>query len=262
MQYKDYYKILGVDKNASQAEIKKAYRKLAVKYHPDKNPDNPEAEERFKEAAEAYEVLNDDQKRQQYDQFGHEGMRGSGGFGGGAGFGGFDDIFGDSDGDGDADGDADGDLDEEVDADEEADVDAGSFSHLTTVTCTGFAAPGVDADLVEHGHHFPLLAGGTDDVPVILLEGMHPKPPNPPDEPGGQHNPFRGRHLDAAGRGDDRAAGPGAPHHRQGPHDVGLPGSPPGAASARGCGRAAPSRPRSSPPVRPGRRWSRRAGCR
>ncbi|MGB1347374.1 MAG: molecular chaperone DnaJ [Flavobacteriales bacterium] len=84
MAKRDYYETLGVGKSASASEIKKAYRKLALKYHPDKNPDDAAAEERFKEAAEAYEVLSDDTKRQQYDRFGHEGMRGGpGGFGGG-----------------------------------------------------------------------------------------------------------------------------------------------------------------------------------
>lgn len=93
MAKRDYYEVLGVDRKASTAEIKKAYRKLAIKYHPDKNPDNKEAEEKFKEAAEAYAVLSDDQKRQQYDQFGFDGPSGfgSGGFGGG-GFN-MDDIF-------------------------------------------------------------------------------------------------------------------------------------------------------------------------
>lgn len=70
MEYKDYYKILGVDRNASDEEIKKTYRKLALKYHPDKNPDNPEAEARFKEINEAYEVLGDTKKRAKYDQLG------------------------------------------------------------------------------------------------------------------------------------------------------------------------------------------------
>ena len=84
MAKRDYYETLGVSKGASASDIKKAYRKLALKYHPDKNPDDASAEEKFKEAAEAYEVLSDDTKRQQYDRFGHEGMRGGpGGFGGG-----------------------------------------------------------------------------------------------------------------------------------------------------------------------------------
>ncbi|MBP3251795.1 MAG: molecular chaperone DnaJ [Prevotella sp.] len=93
-QKRDYYEVLGVEKNASEDEIKKAYRKIAIKYHPDRNPGDKEAEEKFKEAAEAYNVLHDPQKRQQYDQFGFEGPMGSGGFGG---FGGasmnMDDIF-------------------------------------------------------------------------------------------------------------------------------------------------------------------------
>ena len=86
---RDYYEVLGVSQNASAAEIKTAYRKQAIKYHPDKNPGDKEAEEKFKEAAEAYEVLRDDQKRRIYDQYGHQGLEGSG-F---SGFGGFDDIF-------------------------------------------------------------------------------------------------------------------------------------------------------------------------
>ena len=108
---KDYYEILGVNKNSSNDEIKKAYRKIAIKYHPDKNPDNKSAEDKFKEAAEAYSVLSDNEKRQRYDQFGHAGVNNSPGgagfssnmdindifsafgdiFGGGGGFG---DIFG------------------------------------------------------------------------------------------------------------------------------------------------------------------------
>jgi len=79
----DYYDILGVSKNASAAEIKKAYRKLAIKYHPDKNPDDPKAEAMFKKAAEAYEVLSNPEKKAKYDQFGHSAFDGSGGFGGG-----------------------------------------------------------------------------------------------------------------------------------------------------------------------------------
>lgn len=86
---RDYYEVLGVSKNADEAEIKKAYRKLALKYHPDKNPGDASAEDKFKEAAEAYEVLSDPQKRAQYDRFGHAGM-GSSGFGGGMNM---DDIF-------------------------------------------------------------------------------------------------------------------------------------------------------------------------
>ena len=91
-QKRDYYEVLGVSKGASEQEIKKAYKKMAIKYHPDRNPGNKEAEEKFKEAAEAYDVLHDPQKRQRYDQFGHEGLNGAGGFGGGAGMN-MDDIF-------------------------------------------------------------------------------------------------------------------------------------------------------------------------
>ena len=80
---RDYYEVLGVGKTATADEIKKAYRKKAVQYHPDKNPGDKAAEEKFKEAAEAYEVLSDPQKRQRYDQFGHAGMGGASGFGGG-----------------------------------------------------------------------------------------------------------------------------------------------------------------------------------
>lgn len=91
MAKRDYYEVLGVAKTASDAEIKSAYRKLAIKYHPDKHVDDSEAdkkdaEEKFKEAAEAYEVLSDKDKRARYDQFGHAGMGGAGGFGGGANF--------------------------------------------------------------------------------------------------------------------------------------------------------------------------------
>ena len=92
MAKRDYYEVLGVDKNASEDEIKKAYRKIAIKYHPDRNPGDKNAEEKFKEAAEAYDVLHDANKRQQYDQFGFEGLQGMGGFGGGGGFS-MDDIF-------------------------------------------------------------------------------------------------------------------------------------------------------------------------
>ena len=83
MAKRDYYDVLGVSKSSNADEIKKAYRKKAIKYHPDKNPDNKEAEEKFKEAAEAYEVLSNDDKKQRYDQFGHAGVDGQGGFGGG-----------------------------------------------------------------------------------------------------------------------------------------------------------------------------------
>jgi len=76
---RDYYEILGVPRNATKEEIKKAYRKKALEYHPDRNPGNKEAEEKFKEAAEAYDVLSDDQKRARYDQFGHAGGSGSAG---------------------------------------------------------------------------------------------------------------------------------------------------------------------------------------
>lgn len=82
MAKRDYYEVLGVSKSASPEEIKKAYRKLALKYHPDKNPDDKAAEEKFKEAAEAYDVLSSPEKKQRYDQFGHSGMGGAGGFSG------------------------------------------------------------------------------------------------------------------------------------------------------------------------------------
>ena len=79
MAKRDYYDVLGIARSANEADIKKAYRKLAIQFHPDKNPDDSSAEEKFKEAAEAYEVLSDNQKRQRYDQFGHAGMGGGGG---------------------------------------------------------------------------------------------------------------------------------------------------------------------------------------
>jgi molecular chaperone DnaJ len=98
MAKRDYYDILGVPKGSSAEDVKKAYRKLAIKYHPDKNPDDPSAEEKFKEAAEAYEILSSPEKRQRYDQYGHQGNQG--GFGGGGSmnmediFSQFGDIFG------------------------------------------------------------------------------------------------------------------------------------------------------------------------
>ncbi|MCR5014403.1 MAG: DnaJ domain-containing protein, partial [Bacteroidales bacterium] len=79
---RDYYEVLGVSKDASPEDLKKAYRKLALKYHPDRNPDNKEAEEKFKEAAEAYEVLSNPDKRARYDRYGHAGLNGMGGAGG------------------------------------------------------------------------------------------------------------------------------------------------------------------------------------
>lgn len=103
MAKRDFYDILGVNRDASEDDIKKAYRKLAMKHHPDRNPDNPKSEEQFKEAKEAYEILSDGQKRAAYDQYGHAGVDPQagmgGGFGGGAGFsdafgGIFDEIFG------------------------------------------------------------------------------------------------------------------------------------------------------------------------
>jgi molecular chaperone DnaJ len=102
---RDYYEVLGVSKDASEAEIKKSYRKLAMKYHPDRNPNDESAEAKFKEVKEAYEVLTNSQKRAAYDQFGHAGVSGVGAEPGGAGFGGFQgfqgfgDIFGDIFGD-------------------------------------------------------------------------------------------------------------------------------------------------------------------
>ena len=93
MSKRDYYEVLGVSKSASADEIKKAYRKLAIKYHPDKNPGDKEAEEKFKEAAEAYEVLSDADKKARYDQFGHAGVGGAAGGGYGGGGMNMDDIF-------------------------------------------------------------------------------------------------------------------------------------------------------------------------
>ena len=117
MSNKDFYEVLGIDRNSSPDEIKKAYRKLAIKYHPDKNPGDEKAEEKFKEISNAFEVLKDEEKRQKYDQFGHDAFQGGGGFsrgvdpfdlfkdvfggggGGGGGFGSiFDDFFGGSSG--------------------------------------------------------------------------------------------------------------------------------------------------------------------
>ncbi|MBI1943340.1 MAG: molecular chaperone DnaJ [Betaproteobacteria bacterium] len=97
MAKRDYYEVLGVNRDASEEDIKKAYRKLAMKWHPDRNPDNPKAEEHFKEAKEAYEVLTDAHKRSAYDQFGHAGVDAGAAAGAGAGFGGagFGDIFSD-----------------------------------------------------------------------------------------------------------------------------------------------------------------------
>ena len=102
MAKRDYYEVLGVNRDASDDEIKKAYRRLAMKYHPDRNPDNPKAEEHFKEVKEAFEVLSDPGKRAAYDQFGHAGVDPTVGAGTSAGFGGFGsfaDAFGDIFGD-------------------------------------------------------------------------------------------------------------------------------------------------------------------
>ena len=97
MAKKDYYEVLGVNRDASEEDIKKSYRKLAMKWHPDRNPDNPKAGGNFKEAKEAYEILSDSQKRASYDQFGHAGVdpTAAAGAGAGAGFGNFADAFGD-----------------------------------------------------------------------------------------------------------------------------------------------------------------------
>ncbi|MDE3011769.1 MAG: DnaJ domain-containing protein, partial [Pseudomonadota bacterium] len=101
MSKRDLYEVLGVNRDAADDEIKKAYKKLAMKHHPDRNPDNPKAELMFKEAKEAYEILSDGEKRAAYDRFGHAGVdpqaaAGAGGFGGGADFAqAFGDIFGD-----------------------------------------------------------------------------------------------------------------------------------------------------------------------
>ncbi len=99
MSKRDYYEVLGVSKGASEQELKKAYRRLAMKYHPDRNPDSAEAEEKFKEAKEAYEILNDPQKRQAYEQFGHAGVDQSQGGGGFHDAESFSDVFGDVFGD-------------------------------------------------------------------------------------------------------------------------------------------------------------------
>ncbi len=99
MSKRDYYEVLGVSKDASAQELKKAYRRVAMKHHPDRNPDNPESEEKFKEASEAYDVLSDPQKKSAYDQYGHAGVEGQAGMGGAEGFGSFSDIFGDVFGD-------------------------------------------------------------------------------------------------------------------------------------------------------------------
>lgn len=99
MSKRDYYEVLGVAKGVSEADLKKAYRRVAMKYHPDRNPDDKDAEEKFKEASEAYEVLSDDNKRALYDQYGHAGLEGGMGGGGGRGHSNFSDIFGDVFGD-------------------------------------------------------------------------------------------------------------------------------------------------------------------
>lgn len=99
MSKRDYYEILGVEKSISGKDLKKAYRRVAMKFHPDRNPDDKDAEEKFKEASEAYEVLSDSQKRAAYDQYGHDGVNPQMGGGGGGGFNNFSDVFGDVFGD-------------------------------------------------------------------------------------------------------------------------------------------------------------------
>ncbi len=98
-QKKDYYEVLSVNRDASEDDLKKSYRKLAMKWHPDRNPDNPKAEDHFKEAKEAYEILSDANKRAAYDQYGHAGVDASAAAGAGAGYGNFSDAFGDIFGD-------------------------------------------------------------------------------------------------------------------------------------------------------------------
>ena len=97
MSKRDYYEVLAVSRTATDQEIKSAYRRLAIKYHPDKNPNDASAEEKFKEAAEAYSVLSDQEQRKRYDRFGHAGVSSSAGAGtwGAPGFGGIEDILGD-----------------------------------------------------------------------------------------------------------------------------------------------------------------------
>ena len=96
MSKRDYYEVLGVDRSVGATELKKAYRKLALEFHPDRNPDDPASEERFKEVSEAYSVLSDGEKRQVYDRYGHAGLQGGGGFGNVEDiFSHFGDIFGD-----------------------------------------------------------------------------------------------------------------------------------------------------------------------
>lgn len=99
MSKRDYYEVLGVDRGADEKDIKKAYRRVAMKFHPDRNPEDPKADEKFKEASEAYEVLCDEDKRAAYDRYGHAGVEGQMGGGGGFGGGNFSDIFGDVFGD-------------------------------------------------------------------------------------------------------------------------------------------------------------------